>query len=203
MRHLALLLATVASLLLVSGLAYADINPFTNPGFETGDVTGWTAVPATGYGTRYAALTDYDPYLPAAGKYFLGELATGQQPSRAVFQDVVLQFGDVLQGWAAFGGTDPQVSGAVEVFSGGALVATPWSAVGSGSFDPWTEWSWTAPAAGTYRLSYSLLAPGPDSLGYAFFDAPEGTSVPEPGSCALLLTTLVPLGAWLRRRRRA
>ena len=83
--------------------------------------------------------------------------------SVSLYQDVFLNSGNILSGWAAFDWDDmfPFVDGAsVDILQGGNFIATPWSESGAGHPDswdgPWTSWSWTAPSSGTYRLQYTV-----------------------------------------------
>jgi hypothetical protein len=158
---------------LAACLAYADINPLVNPGFETGDLTGWTVSSAGPAPFYYNTFQNWDGYAAMAGNYFLVTSAQlPNVPETDVYQDVTLKPGDVLQGWAActqlaYGSG----AAAVYIFHNGALVATPWSATGTGySQSPWTAWSWTATTAGTYRLDYQVTNASGDTC--ACFDAP-------------------------------
>ena len=200
MHRLRFCLVAVALVLVCAFAAHADI---VNPGFETGNLTGWST---SGYAQVVTSWTGKTlSYLPKEGNYFLSLRGGSVNVLQKVWQDVALQAGDTLGGWAAWAGGDYlpwNDTGAVSIYDGGGgLLATPWSAsvstFGSSTSGPWTPWSWTASSAGTYRVMYAA-ANYADSSGpsYALFD----TTVPEPGSLALLLTAL-PVGLWVRRRK--
>jgi hypothetical protein len=187
-------------LLLGAPRLHADTNPLVNPGFETGDLTGWT-VSGTG---AAAVLPDFGGlYFPQAGNWFLGQEDGGGTESD-VFQEVTLKAGDVLQGWGALLGTDPGASASVDILNANTLapVANPYTDTGDGGPDPWTEWTWTAPTAGSYRLDYNVTT-GPDSGAFGFFDAGPTQITPEPGTCTLVLLGLAMVGGRLRPKRRA
>jgi hypothetical protein len=202
----------LALLLLLSLTAQASNNPFINPGFETGDLTGWTPnltggsaqvvslwVPATG-----------PPYAPMPGNhYFLAVGGGAADTDQLVYQSFALNSGDTLSGWAAFDGHDLYPfndSAAVRIYDGSNnLLATPWTedinTAGDLASTTPVPWHYTASTGGTYTLQYSSRN-GLDGLApsYGLFDA-EQFATPEPGSLALVLLGLPGL-AWLRRRRR-
>ena len=212
--HRVRLYLILATLLLVVAAAHADINSFTNPGFETGDLSGWTTNLSGGTAqivTAWYQEATNNVYVPVIGNYLLAVGGGSAGVGQLVYQDFTLNSGDGLTGWAAFNGRDfdPFIdSAAVRIYDSSLnLLATPWSedisTVGDlASSDP-VQWSWTAVTGGTYRLEYSarndLDALSPS---YGVFDAEQfdAEPVPEPGTLVLLLTGL-PVALWLRRRR--
>jgi hypothetical protein len=115
--------------------------------------------------------------------------------------------GHTLSGWSFFFTDDhlPQDIGFVQVFDeSGALVSEPWSRRLLDPFDerrhnPWTEWSWNAPASGSYTVAVGISSRGDNA--YASYAGFDRIRVPEPSS--LWLTAMgagLVLGRWRRRR---
>jgi len=153
----------------------------TNPGFETGDTSGWTLyVPAGGSAdvvTQHIA--NYGTYTPQEERYFLRLKTDGPGSYTRAEQIVPLPAGCTLFGWAAFDARDHMPyndNASVQIYnSSGAKVAEPWysdvATVGGYGDGPWTNWNWTAPSADTYTLRYKIANTrdsGADS--YALFD---------------------------------
>jgi hypothetical protein len=207
MRSSIVLWTSLVCLVLFPCLVHADT--LINPGFETGDISGWTWVPNSP-SDSYSVVTGWTgqtlTYTPPEGQYFL---AINSWIGGEVYQDVNLTAGQQLQGVAALDNASSEFSpGAtlanVQVLQGGNPIATPWSVtetdVSGNTSGPWTDWSWTAPSSGTYRLAYETYAVNANSWEYGLFDA-QPQPLPEPGTCALLLMGL-PGVALLRRRRK-
>ena len=153
-----------------------------NPGFETGDFTGWsTAVPPGASASVVAQHTGDQGkiYDPVEGDRFALLKTDGPGSLTKAYQDFDIGAGQTLSGWAAFDYRDyyPWNDCAqVRILQGGTVIATPWDEHGndhSNFWDgPWTSWSWTAPSNGTYTLELSITNSG-DSFedSYALFDA--------------------------------
>jgi hypothetical protein len=62
--------AAIAATALMAPRAQAQ-NLVTNPGFETGDTTGYFTYTSTGFGVDNGVYTSFDGELPYAGNYFL------------------------------------------------------------------------------------------------------------------------------------
>jgi len=178
---------------------------FINPGFETGDFSGWTLSNA-GLGN---VVTSHQGdagslYLPVEGSYFARLYAgAGAGVYTMLSQPILLNSGDILSGWAAFDYRDyhPWDDAAyVKVYDGlGSVVATPWYEHGTAHSNywdgPWTKWSWTAPRNGTYKLEYGVANFGDNSASSAaLFD-----TIPEPITLFLFGAGLIGLG--LRKRK--
>ncbi len=207
MRRALVPLAVTGLLLLCLAAAQADL---TNPGFETGGISGWTMNLSNGGVTVAPSWPGASAtYSPVEGSYFLAITAGDASVLQQVYQDVTLITGQRLEGWAAFDSQEDPIEGLfndwaeVDIFDGQTLVAQPWyaDAAGTGYYTsgPWTYWSWTAPADGIYRLAYGVANYGDNSFpSNALFDA---RAIPEPGTMALLLMGL-PMAGLLRRRRK-
>jgi hypothetical protein len=179
-----------------------------NAGFETGDLTGWTTNLSGGTATVVNShSTTYDPpatYLPAEGSYFLAIMSGNPNVWQTVSQSLTLSAGETIGGMAAFNWGDyPSFyDGAMVQVLGltGAQIALPFfmdgSNLPSGYNGPWTTWSWTAPADGTYILQYAarntIDAGGPDQT-YGYFDAAQVQGIPEPTTLLLLSSSLLGL----------
>jgi len=178
MKKIAIALGAV---LMTSSLANAAIS-LTNEGFELG-LSGWGCT--EGAQVKGAETSPG----PVAGNHFLLLSAVPGQPASIVSQMFSASEGDLLSGYARWLGGFGSASIVVLKDSGSTYI---WSGYYPPSTD-WTEWSWTVPKGGTYRLQYVLTgAP----LSQAAFDA-----VPIPPALLLLASGLVSL-AVIRRRKR-
>ncbi len=96
---------------LCSGVASADL---INGGFETGDLTGWTALTPNGSSAQIISTYSFTDaggdtasYSPTEGSYMLE--MTGQSLGTSgshVYQALTLNAGDRVWGWAAFDSND-------------------------------------------------------------------------------------------------
>lgn len=163
----------------------------TNPGFETGNTSGWTSV---GYSGNIAVVTSHygngTYYTAQEGSRFL-RLTSGcpGNPTR-VYQSFHLNAGQTLHGTAAFDAVDympyndfmevkiRMLDHTTNIFYESV------SEVGSYGDGPWTPWSFTAPSSGTYTLTYSAEN-ALDCVGssYALFDAGNCTDSDSDGLC--------------------
>ena len=202
MKKLLVFLCTILLFFGVAGVASA----LDNGGFETGDLTYWTAtVPAGG---SAQVVTSHDSYGPVEGTYFAELKTDGPGSYTTLSQSVSLTSGDVLSGWAAFdyGDYHPYDDNAyVKIYNGDSLLATPWDEFGldhPNYWDgPWTYWEWTSPTGGDYTLVYGV-SNALDGINdsYALFDAPGVAPVPEPATMLLLGSGLIGLASLGRKK---
>jgi len=197
-----LMTIAISTSALFSNMSHAGL---VNPGFETGDLTGWTA---NLNGGSAFAVTNHNGYLPVEGNFFLAIGAGAANVWQTVSQTVSLNAGEVLAGSAAFNWEDysPYLDGArVRILNSlGNLIAEPFYMDGSGHpayWDgPWTVWSWQAVTAGQYILEYAVRNTGDANLiSYGYFDLIT-QNVPEPTSLALLGVGMAGLAFYRRRK---
>jgi hypothetical protein len=195
-----ILITVVAAAGLVLGLTQISQAVIINPGFETGNINGWTANNAAYVSIVTTHAGDSLTYLPQEGSYF-ARLVAGQGPGAytTLSQLLSVSVGESLTGYAAFDARDslPHNDDAyVRILdSAGALIATPWSSnvstIGNNGDGPWTVWTWTATQTGSYTILYGTAnQTGNSSPSYALFDAKPNvttaTTTPEPASLSLL-----------------
>ena len=138
--------------LAIASSAQAGIT-MTNPGFETGTLSGWSG--------NAAVTTGYEGYTAPDGHYFA--VVEAGCPTNTLAQSFTASAGDTLTGWSFFKANDYlpyNDSGNVRlVVNGGGSSATVFSSsvgqVGSYGGTPWVQWSYTIPSSGTYQLVIS------------------------------------------------
>ena len=168
-------------LLVVNGVLALTVNAnLINSGFETGDLTGWTA---TGSGSAFASRTDYEWPAPSLdesrlpeGTHFAAIVPDASSTYTTLSQSFTLHEGQRLSGWVALAinpwhglmfNADAFASltssaGTVVVWDA-AYVWPASAASGPNTTDhldqPWWLWGWvqwnfTAPGTDVYTLTY-------------------------------------------------
>lgn len=167
-----------------------------NEGFETGNVTGFggTEPPGATALVVTAHAGDSTAYTPVRGRHFLELKTNGPDRFTQFEQPYALKAGEFLKGYAAFDArersTDPAFNDYAQVRILSATreeIAVPWQAsvasVGATGDGPWTTWTYTAPADGTYILEYRIINVGDDAHdSFALFDGDEIDIDIKPGS---------------------
>jgi MYXO-CTERM domain-containing protein len=164
-------------------------NLLTNPGFETGDLTGWVAVQGdTGLGG-----VNVGGGTPHSGNDYFGMGQTSQSSESDFYQDVATVVGQqyVASCWAYE--EDPSSPGCITVTFGGAQVG-PASGIVAGTY---TQYSGTFTATST---TTRLESTGWELAEWVISDDYSVTAVqtPEPASMAVLGLGALAL---IRRRR--
>ena len=182
-----------------------------NAGFETGDLTGWTATFDHGVYDGLGPLvyvqarsdlsyagTDYAVLTPGASE---GELTT-------LSQTFFLSKGETINGAVQF---NPYYAWeyrdrALVTINGTPLFSAMDGVISTASLFKWTPYSFTAPSADRYTLTASIWRGFSSGEGVALrFDAidPEPSAVPEPSTWAMLLIGFAGLGFAGYRRAKA
>lgn len=188
------LVAFMAASLLSIGIARADA--LVNPGFETGDLTGWTPFgpvsvvdhldtvfsgtvdPCCGDSHHFAVLQGSD----------VGTSLSQTVLNMAAGQDISLAFRYVADGL---------VSGDANItVSGPGGTDTLFDQPGGSFVDTlWTPLDYKVPVAGDYTISFFIQQ---TSLGFASYPMVDA---PEPAGIALIAVGLAALGLVRRRGR--
>lgn len=156
-------LAAAAAVFAAAGAAFAWTNPFTNAGFEDGNLNGWESATTYGY---VGASTGYSSWYwtlsPHSGSYHGQTVAGWAWNYSRLSQTVSLNKKDLVSGYAFYGATDywPYYDdGQVYILSGdetGSVVHTALSentgTVGNYGSTGWKYWEFEAASAGTYTL---------------------------------------------------
>jgi hypothetical protein len=136
----------------VSPAASSGTPTLVNPGFETGNLSGWSSDGGTN------VTSSYEGYTAPDGRDFSYTL--GGCSTHTLSQSFSANAGDTLSGWAFFKANDYlpfNDSGSVQLtVAGGGSSAVVFSSnvntVGSFGETPWKQWSYSFPATGTYTL---------------------------------------------------
>lgn len=192
----------------------------TNPGFESGDLTGWLVSNPlyVGVASSYTATptaTDGRTYTAPSGNKFVGLVAGGAADGyTSIAQQFDMKKGDILTGWSAFDAREPRGYGdgalaLIKVLSDTTLLYFKnVAAVGSTGSSPWESWTFTAPQDGTYSLGFTVgnavdnnqtyNSIGLFDMSYTAYTPISG--VPDTGSAMVLLGAAVTAVEGFRRR---
>jgi len=147
--------------LLVGGSGIVWAASVVNGSFETGDLTGWsTDIPAEGF---IEVISAADTNTPKDGAKFAHLKTNGPGSFTTLSQSVTLSTGDEISGYAYFfdGEEGPGGCGfndSAEVTVGGTTVFSA-NSCDTGTV-PWTLWSHTFGAAGTFLIEAKITNGG-------------------------------------------
>ncbi len=181
-------------------------NLVTNPGFETGDITGYSTYTTTGFGINNGVYSSFDGELPYAGNYFL--VIGNYFPSIATFAQTLVttpgQDYTFSLEWENNGNNGP--SGSTS-----QLFEVQWDGQTLYSVDGGYN------NQGYHLLSYDVVGTGSDTFavsGYSVnsVNAVDNISVtpsslisaaPEPSTWLLMIAGVGGIGLMLRRAKTA
>jgi hypothetical protein len=194
--------------LLAAGPALADANLVANPGFETGDFTGWTLAGETRPDHSFVSDADtypgWDEWLPHAGNAFaaLGAVGSDLQLS----QTFATTPGETYR-FRFFLGSDGETPNHFEALWNGETVLSQTDAPETSGHDLIHG----PPAAAYVVYSFTRVATGPTTTiqfnsrndpGWRAFDDVSVTPMPEPSSLASISAGILALAACASHRRR-
>lgn len=163
MKSLTLIRLFVLRLVLVVTAGLASANLINNPGFETGDFTGWTP-------SGSLAVNNFNPHSGTFAAQFF--LAGSLSQTVATIAGVTYDF--------SFWSNDSSAGSLTGLTLNGVGIALP-----DGGFPPYQQFALSFLATGSTTFTFTL------NSGYFLDDvsltAQGGTGVPDTGSSALLL----------------
>ena len=185
-----------------------------NAGFETGDLTGWTATYDLSYYNDppwLGSLVYVGASEPYSGTdYAVLEAGASEGATTILSQTFFLHAGETINGAVEFA---PFVSSwnyrdyASVTINGVPLFSAEDGDLSTASLFEWTPYSFTAPSADWYTLTASISTGNSSSGGVLLFDAvepaPSASAAPEPSTWVMMLLGFAGLGyaTWRRAGR--
>lgn len=210
MNRLLKIVPGAAALALAAGAVPANASTIINPGFETGDTTGWFSNGVAGAAATSAGLGISAPVLLAQSGLYFGYAISGLQDEYITLtQSFTLAAGEILSGWVAFLGGDPDGGtfnddGYLSISFGRTIVDLFTSSIaetGTNGSTGWRAFSFTAPRAGTYTLEAGVENVGDDGFNSLIaLDAGPANAIPEPKAWAMMILGFATIGFAMRRR---
>ncbi len=178
----------------------------TNPGFESGNLTGWTSTGSGGNTFATMSYTGFGPTFTAPWNDWFGVVIAGCS-TKNLENTFTAKAGETILGWSFFqanewgsgGFNDSGVVRLEMVDPAGVpttLFASSVSELGNDrGFTPWTPWEYTFPTDGTYTIKAAstnardcnfssaigidLTEPGGFVTGGGWIDSPAGAYKPD------------------------
>lgn len=212
-------LLTLGVALLATTTVRAD---FINGSFETGNISGWTNNPFPAGATTQVVLQHIAAppsipvgftFRPTHGNFFALLKTDGPGNVNRLFQDVVIQDGNMIEFDIFFDSGDPGpfpanndvgrafLSTTAGVQIGADLFNATSQSVGATGHTPWTTIRTGPLAAGTYRLNVEVANTGTAAFD-SFVGLDRASVVPEPASLTLVVVGAIGLAGYRWRRQR-
>jgi hypothetical protein len=181
------------ALLVLAASSVQAQNLVTNPGFETGDFTGWTLTGGT-YSEVDSGIGHDSDYAASLGNIPPDTVELSQTLSTQVGQAYQVSFFAQTPEF----GNPPGTPNSLTVYFDGNWVDGPFTVPETLDYHVFEAYSYRVTASSSSALLRFVVSNDPD---YTQLDDISVTAVPEPGTLALLLAGGCG-GIWLRRRRR-
>jgi hypothetical protein len=189
------------------GVTQVSLADLVNGGFESGNLTGWSSVGTAGLNTSV-------PNIGVKEGSYSGRITAGLGTGiyTTLTQTLDLNAGDTVDGWYALRTSDRSYhdlaygkitgSGGTEYLWQEAMPTPVIVGLSWVGYTDWTDWSWVAPASGSYTLQFGVANIGNNSWSSTvYLDGMTVTPapVPLPSAVVLLGTGLLSVGAFRKK----